>query len=505
MAAENDLIGFAKLYAKFEAVMGDKEALISELGKLLQNPGQETDTGWINKFIRSPKWIISFKDAGEKTPDTFYIMDLIDCNSSTIIKVLNQYKDKPLFLTINNKTEDLKQLLAKGFEDANFMQNVRQISLEGFDAAALSGYEIINLFQGRKVVSILPKEKLQGEISYGKIFNPSQSTKITLDEVREALKGKATIPILGSDQNYALNFLLQDSSKIVNVKFTNTIETKLLHSVTPAMLLKLSLPYDSVLFSFSYNPNIERISFGELFNNLRIQVLSLQGNSYIDDSFFENHPLLTQQGKFSDLYLDLRGTCVTQEMVELIQEQQPGIIIKYDATMIQKKEMVEIYLKNNVLGNDEKLPSEVLKAILEFKITGYYPIISVETAMDILTANQRLLNFDQKKALDEYCIRCIGLNLTKDNALRVYRFLKSDWNNSNYDPLYTVTVQFIKLHFQSNTPKLREVRNKVCDGMVPSYTLYHTYGVNNFQIPTASAKVPPLEASSTYLANEEDF
>lgn len=441
-AKNNEIIEFANLFAANDPIMDDagKKVIKDALEKLLENPEQLPDPHWVRRALDDPKWIVSLSLTMDIQASHY--LDLTGCSRDTIYKVVTAHAKIPeIKVALDCSQEDLFYILESGW-----LRNVDHLDLHqcrDLDRSKMESY-----FSGIgpwRTVRI-PDNIRPGVYELGWRY---LRVYYTFDDVSNILRGRPCERLPSSQMaKPVFNALLQTGKDhLKNIPFPCHLNFGAFNLITADLICELQLPKGPITLKLAYCPNIDKKGLNQIFEKLNVEFLSLYGCSYINDSLLENHPLLTQKGKFGTLYLELRGTSISCDMVEKIKAAQPGIKIEHDPDFIPNHTRVDRHLISL-----EDLSLEAKRAIYEFKLTGYMPLITVEVACELLSKPQHIINNDKARLLIGYCADYLACNLTKDNALKIYKVAKA--NDLNLHLLIGISMEFIRTFCNPEVPAI---------------------------------------------------
>lgn len=264
------------------------------------------------------------------------------------------------------------------------------------------------------LVTALPVDSIKSK----GVFNPSCGEGFEI--VARIAKGSKDF--IHAPHQIIANALLQLEKSLEQISFFRETVFNSLDVITESLLRKMNFAgVESITLTHCINLTSE--AFRALYEVHYFKSVSIEGSKHITDAYFDNHPLLKDEGKYSKHTLNLIATSVTLEMVEKIRKAQPGIVIKYDETMLAKYRKAERLA--HISLETENFRAETLLALCEYHETGYLPQMSIDIALELLVNKGRILGYQEKaKALDRICIQYILSNLTQANVLSIYKFAK---------------------------------------------------------------------------------
>lgn len=443
LAKINDINRFAALFRAFyyseraasnEARQRFEEDLKQFITKLCENLAPN-EVHWLRRVQDDPEWLCSIVPchAFAKNPKR---LDLRNCGFTTIKMVLAAHSDKGfthLVVLLNCSQSVFCTIAVQHYLDDIVELDLRECRGYSWLAiqthlAKLDRLETCTLPDSLAISRLFitwdaswhsdKKEKMQ--LILERIVR-KQNARNNFTFISDFMRG-----ILGSRSfnfeniNRAqVNFLLSAESQISKLSPFECLSLSGIKRATVEILSKFPLMASPVVILLTHCPLVTRDGLQYLFMRYHILRLSLCGCRQVDDSFFEDHPLVTKENWFTG-ELNVSGTLVTQGLVDIIRRKQPKATIRY----------LDYYLTDLAKISEESfgvdsqgLSQAALDVILHLKYTGIFPLVDIQTAMELIVSTDTILQSGNiRNKLKEYCRYILQINVDRSNVFELYSF-----------------------------------------------------------------------------------
>lgn len=432
LAQKDDLCRFALLYRTASEKFQDE--LTAFLSELSLKPALNSCL-WLQRAKENFAWIRSLVPiaALKAVPKR---LDLKDCELKSIAEVLQAHKNQgysQLVLELNCSQEYLWHLIEQGFCDSVIELDIQGCSrptwkyLDG-RLAHLPKLRAIhlpaNIFFGAEPICWSARWntecKAAVSLEVQRVYRQQHANE-DFTFVTDLMRGVEQKRELNYKNRVQLNLLLTAGPEVLKtLRPLSTVSASGIQRVTADMIIQLPLAEKDVNIFLSYCPLITKEAFKHLYIALKPRLLNLYfwGCSQIDDSYFEDHPLLTQPNTFKGALM-LVGTRVTLSMRQRLQSAQPRAIFKTDASFLPNLAKI----KEAVGVDPQGLSDDAMKVILHLKHTGYFPPVSVATAKELIASQNTILEpIAVRQELKQFCRSILLINVERSNVLDLYAF-----------------------------------------------------------------------------------
>lgn len=438
LVANNDLARFARyfraIYLPGKGIT-DRQKEDQALQEAINDIAQSFSTcRWIQRVKEDYDWPCSLVPVLELAPFPKYL-DLKDCDvpsTKAVIDTHLRHGYMSLKIALNDTQQELIRLVKEGAFTHALELDLRQCQTLEWSVIHPFLSKIERLQSLLLPMTMTVPEVLAWDASWKEPLK--SSVKDTLERIQvkaraendftyitNLMKGIQGKNSLKSDSRIPVSFLLSRSTLLANLPPLQALSASGIQSVKAKDIVQAKFRDNEMSIGLCYCPNITKEDLALLFNTFTVKQLYLRGCSQVDDSFLAALP------KSYDLIsLRIDATSVTQETFASLRFKFPAAQIYWD----------KHYLKNRAkiadsFGMDRhNLSDNALEAIKHLKYTGYFPMISLETAMELIESDCKILSQPEViQKLKEFCRYILYLNVNRKTVCSLFLFAekKQEW------------------------------------------------------------------------------
>lgn len=511
LVAINDLVRFARYFrAIYLPGKGatDRQASDQALQQAINETAQNlSQCRWIQRVKEDFDWPCSLVPVLELAPFPKYL-DLKDCDLMSIKAVIHSHvrqKYTALKISLNCSQQELIMLAKEGHLNQATELDLRQCpQLKWHSIQSWLGQlsQLVQLENLQLPMTIEVPDELFWDLSWRE---PVKSRlKPTLERIQAKARAESDFTYithlmkgiqgknrLSRESRIPVSFLLSRSSLLANLPPLQVLSASGIQSATAKDIVQARFVHNELYMGICYCPRLTKDDLLQLFTKFKVTKLFLRGCSQIDDSFFADLPK-----SYDVMLLRIDATSVTQTMFEALHFKFPAAEIVWDRHYLKNRAKIA-----DSFGLDRhNLSDSAIEAIKHLKYTGYFPMISLETAMELLESDCRVLaQAEVIQKLKEFCRYILHLNVNRQTVRTLFLFAEkmNEWTllyicKSFVQTLYCPDIpeQMSELTEDEKAAFSSIAKAKVADELQLTFTediLYFNYDPNQVHFTAAAA------------------